>query len=167
MLDIKFIRSNPEKVKKSLKDRNKENLVDISEVLSLDKEQSKLENQLQNLYTQRNIAAKTHNQEEWRLVKYKIKELENYKKTVSEKLLELLLKIPNIPMDDVPTWKDESENLVLKREWEVPHFSFTPKSHDVLWKNLWIINTERSSDVAWARFNYLIWDGALLEKSSR
>ncbi len=165
MLDIKIIRANPEKVKKSLRDRNKENLVDISEVLSLDKEQSKLENQLQDLYAKRKIAAKTRDQEKWKLIKNEIKELENYKETVSKKLLELLLKIPNIPMDDVPIWKDENENLVLKREWEIPHFSFTPKSHDVLWKDLWIINTERSSDVAWSRFNYLIWDGALLEKA--
>jgi seryl-tRNA synthetase len=63
MLDIKIIRANPEKVKKSLRDRNKENLVDISEVLSLDKEQSKLENQLQDLYAKRKIAAKTRDQE--------------------------------------------------------------------------------------------------------
>ena len=165
MLDINFIRNNPEKVRESLKNRNKENLVDIYEVLSLDNEQTVLERKLQNLYNQRNNAAKSRNIEEWKIIKTEIKELENQKEIISKKLLELLLKIPNIPMDDVPIWKDENENKILKRVWEIPQFSFTPKPHEVLGKELWIINTEKASDVAWSRFNYLIWDGALLEKS--
>ena len=64
MLDINFIRNNPEKIKESLKNRNKEHLVDISEVLSLDKEHAVLERKLQNLYNQRNNAAKNRNIEE-------------------------------------------------------------------------------------------------------
>jgi seryl-tRNA synthetase len=78
-------------------------------------------------------------------------------------LMNLLLKVPNIPFEDVPIWKDETENVILQKIWEIPEFDFKPKAHEEIWKNLGIINTERATEVAWSRFNYLIWDWAMLE----
>lgn len=163
MLDLKFIRENPKLVQKAIEDKRKTTQVNVCDILRLDEEKLVLEKELQWLYQERNKSAKERDIEKWASVKIAISNLEPEVKKISEELMNLLLKVPNIPFDDVPVWKDETENVILKKDWEIPEFDFKPKSHEDIWKNLGIINTERATEVAWSRFNYLIWDWAMLE----
>lgn len=163
MLDLNFIRKNPEIVQSAIVNKKRNKGLDIYDILKLDQEKIKLDQQLQVLYQQRNQYAKKKNIEKWSEIKADISKLEPQVKEISRQLTELLLRVPNIPLEDVPVWKDESENIILKTVWDAPDFDFQPKSHEEIWKNLGIINTEKASEVAWSRFNYLVGDGAMLE----
>jgi seryl-tRNA synthetase len=161
MLDIKFIRENPEKIKEGAK--NKGVNVDVDEILQLDKEVSVLLTARQKLQEERNRAAKEKDIEKGKKIKTELEELEDEFGPLSTKLEELLLQIPNLPKDDVKVGKDESENEIIKTVGKVPEFDFTPKDHLDLGEALDIIDVQRASKASGARFYYLKNEGALLE----
>lgn len=163
MLDINFIRNNPDVVQSAIQNKKKSTVLDVKQILELDKQKMDLEKDLQDLYNKRNIYAKEQNKEKWGEVKSSIMQLEPKLREISKRLLDLLLQVPNIPAEYVPIGKDESENKVLKTVGRIPKFNFDPKSHEEIGKALGIINTEKAADVVWSRFNYLIGDWALLE----
>ncbi|MEX1063776.1 MAG: serine--tRNA ligase, partial [Candidatus Paceibacterota bacterium] len=74
-----------------------------------------------------------------------------------------MYKVPNIPTEDVPVGKDESDNKVLRQVGKKPNFSFKPKEHWELGKSLDVIDNERAARVSGARFTYLKRELALLE----
>ena len=161
MLDIKFIRENPEKVKEGAKNKGVE--TNIDEILQLDKEVSVLLTARQKLQEERNRAAKEKDIEKGKKIKTELEELEDEFGPLSTKLEELLLQIPNLPKDDVKVGKDESENEIIKTVGKVPEFDFTPKDHLDLGEALDIIDVQRASKASGARFYYLKNEGALLE----
>lgn len=161
MLDIKFIRENPGKVKEGAK--NKGINVNVDEILQIDKEVSVLLTARQKLQEERNIAAKEKDIEKGKKIKIELEELEDEFAPLSAKLEELLLQIPNLPKDDVKVGKDESENEVIKKVGKPTKFDFTPKDHLDLGEALDIIDVQRASKASGARFYYLKNEGALLE----
>ncbi len=160
MLDIKFIRENPEKVKKACTDKNI--LVDVDKFLELDKQARALQVEIENLRAERNKLTKD-DIERGRELKEKLKGLEESFTGVDKERYALYRKIPNIPFDDVPVGKNDSENVVLRQVGKLPKFNFTPKEHWQIGQDLDIIDLERASKIAGSRFYFLKNEAAMLE----
>lgn len=162
MLDITFIRENPDLVRAALKNKNREG-VDLDRLLQLADERKKLAGAVTDINRKRNEAAAARDAEAGKQLKEDLRVAEEQYQAAEKELLALLIKIPNIPSADTPIGPDESGNQVI-REWgEKPQFSFTPKEHWELGKELGIIDTEKASEVSGARFAYLKGDLVLLE----
>ncbi len=165
MLDIKFIRENPELIVKKAKDKGIE--VNIEHVLELDNKVRGLDTMVQSLREQRNRAAKDKNIQKGKEIKIKLEQHEHALNAVREELNIYLLKIPNIAKDDVKVGKDEKNNEVIKKVGNPTKFDFKPKDHLFLGENLDIIDVTRASKISGARFYYLKNDGVLLEFALR
>ena len=160
MVDIKYIRENPEKVKEACKAKQVE--CDIDNILKLDEERRALLKEVEELKAQQNKLGKD-GIEEGKKLKEQIKEREPQLKKVEENLDAALLEVPNIPLDDVPRGKDESENQVIKK-WGAPaKFDFKPKDHVALGESLGIIDIESAAKITGSRFAYLKGDAVFLE----
>lgn len=162
MLDIKFIRENPDVVRAAIKNKKSEP-VDLDALFKLADERKALAQKIDEINRQRNEAQKTRDIEAGKKLKTELEELEGKKVVLDKKYVATMIKLPNIPTADTPIGKDETENKVT-REWgEKPEFAFVPKDHAMLGKELGIINSEKAAEVSGARFNYLIGDLVLLE----
>ena len=159
MLDIKYIRENPEKVKEGCIKRGME--CDVSRVLELDEKRKELLQKIEGLKAQQNKLGK-EDIEEAKKLKEEIKKLEPQMEEVGGGLHSLLSLLPNIPQDDVPVG-DASKNMVLRQVGKPPKFSFEPKDHLFLGEELDVIDVQRASKVSGSRFGYLKGDLALLE----
>lgn len=175
MLDIKLIRSNPEKVKEALKKRREE--INIEEILTLDQKRRELLLEAGTLKEKRNTVSeeigklkreKKDAQEKilaMKEVSIKIKELDTQVKEVEEEISKILLEIPNIPHESVPVGKDEKDNIEIRRWGEFPKFDFTPLPHWDIGEALDILDFEQGAKVASARFTVLKGMGAQLERA--
>ena len=163
MLDIKFIRENPELIKDAC--RRKNSSVDIDALLKLDGDRRGLQARLEVLNRERNEAAKAKDIERGKAVKAQVGEIEDQLKVIDAELTPLLLKVPNLQSDDTPTGHDDSENVVLRKVGTPRDFGFTPKDHIALGEALGIIDAEKASEVAGARFVYLKGDLVLLQNA--
>ena len=159
MLDIKFIRENPEVVKEGAKKKYVD--VDIQKILELDKRKRELLQQIEGLKAQQNKLGKD-DIEEARSLKAEIKELEPKLEEVEGGLKSMLTQLPNLPFDDVPVG-DESANVVLRQVGKIPQFDFEPKDHLDLGEALNIIDVKRAVKLSGARFGYLKREAALME----
>lgn len=161
MLDIQFIRDNPELV--ATKSRQKGYEVNIHELLDLDAQRRTRVTQIEELRARRNAqAAELKNQrpsEEQitagRQLKEELAQLETDLKVIEEKYDALLKAVPNMPLDDVPIGTSEDENQVVKQVGVKREFDFTPKSHWELAEAKDLIDKERAAKVAGSRFAYL------------
>jgi len=162
MLDIKFIRENPEKVKKAA--QQKGIAVDVDKLLELDAKRRQYLTNSEGLRAQQKKLGKDQIQEAKHL-KEKIKEIEPELATVEKTIAELIIDIPNIPFDDVPVGKDYSENVVLRKEGKLPKFDFAPKEHFEIGEALDIIDLERAAKVAGSRFYFLKKEAVSLENA--
>jgi seryl-tRNA synthetase len=166
MLDVNFIRENPQKVKEACE--KKQTKVDVDKVLELDKKKRGLMTEMENLKAEQNKISrggKDNNVliEQAKEIKGKIKEMEPELEKGEQELKVLLLQLPNIPFDDVPVGKDDSSNVVMRQVGKKPKFSFTTKDYMQLGKDLDLIDTERAGKVAGSRFGYLKNELPLLE----
>ena len=159
MLDLKYIRENPEKVKEAC--RAKQVDCDINRILSLDMERKAFATNIDNLREKKNLLTPGQ-AEEGRGLKVRLKELEPELAVVEKELNKLLYQLPNMPFDDVPVG-DESKNIVLRQIGKQPEFSFEVKDHLELGEQLDVIDVERASKVAGSRFGYLKGDLVSLE----
>ena len=168
MLDINFIRQNPQKVKEACEKKNVK--CDVDAVLSLDKEKRELMTKSENLKSQQNKLGKSFssaqdnkNIEEAKRLKTEFKEIEPQLKEVEEKLNTLLLQLPNIPFDDVPVGKDDSGNVIVRQIGKQPKFGFQAKDYMEIGQDLDLIDTERAGKVSGSRFGYIKNELVLLE----
>ncbi|OGH17759.1 MAG: serine--tRNA ligase [Candidatus Levybacteria bacterium RIFCSPHIGHO2_01_FULL_40_15b] len=161
MLDIKFIRENPDKVRAGAKSKNIE--INIDEILKLDEEVRIISRTLQELYTQKNRAAKERDVEGGREIKTEVDSSEDKLRKIKEKLGELLYAIPNLPAPDVKIGKGESQNEVIRKHGTPRKFDFEPRDHVEIGEILDIIDIERAAKVSGTRFAYLKNEGVLLE----
>lgn len=161
MIDVKFIRENPDKVQKAAKNKNIE--VDINHILEIDAKYRELSNEVQLLREERNKYAKEQNIEKGKEIKTKLEILEKALSAVEIELKEWLYKIPNPAKDDVKVGKDESVNEVIKTHGKPQDFPFVSKDHLDLGEALDIIDVKRAAKVSGARFAYLKNDAVLLE----
>jgi len=167
VLDINFIRENPQKVKEACKNKNVN--VDVDRVLMLDKSKRELMTQMETLKAEQNKISRggADNQAifaQAKEIKEKIKAMSPELEKTDEELKKLLLQLPNIPFDDVPVGKDDSENVVLKKVGRPAMQIFhKPKDYMELGADLDLIDTERAGKVAGSRFGYIKGKLALLE----
>ncbi|MBI2055417.1 MAG: serine--tRNA ligase, partial [Candidatus Sungbacteria bacterium] len=171
MLDIKFIRDNPDKVKEGLKKKGVD--FDLDHLLAVDEKRRAKIKEVDDLRSEQNAAsdeiAKLAGEERAQKIaaaqglKTGLSDSELELKALEEEFNQLINQIPNLPDDDVPVGRDESANQVVRRWGNVPQFSFEPKDHVALGEALDVIDTERASRVAGARFSYFKGEAALLE----
>lgn len=161
MIDIKFLRENPEKVKSGAKAKNID--IDIEKIIELDDKFRNVNVEVQNLRAERNIAAKERNIDKGKEIKAQLDGLEAELSTLQKQLEELTSQIPALPKDDVKVGRNDTENDVIKTVGEIPKFDFKPKDHLELGELLEIVDVERAAKVSGARFAYLKNEGAILE----
>ena len=168
MLDMKFVRENPDLVRKSLERRGDLDKVQwLDQLLEDDRNWRSLQTEANNLRNKRNRLteeiAKLRRQGEdaSKLVKEaeqipdQIKQLENRTGEMERKITDTLMNLPNILHETVPFGKDENDNVEVKR-WGAPaQFDFKPLDHIDLAARLQLVDLERAAKVAGARFYYL------------
>lgn len=171
MLDIHFIRENADLVKEGARKKRVE--VDIDRLLAVDEERKALRQELDEKRAEQNRASAlislAKDEERAKLIesmqhlKQGMQELEERFKTATEEWTKLMLAVPNLPSPDTPEGPDESGNQAIRTWGEPPAFSFAPKAHWDLGKDLDLIDTEKAGEVSGARFAYLKGDLVLLQ----
>ncbi|MDD5147065.1 MAG: serine--tRNA ligase [Candidatus Daviesbacteria bacterium] len=159
MLDINYIRDNLEKVKKSIEARKAD--VDLDKLLKFDNERRELITKVDELRAKRNEAAKARDKGLGLRVKGELQELEKKLAEIERQYQDLMLQVPNVLIDEVPIG-DATKNKIIRKEGELPKFSFKPKDHITLGKLLNIIDFERGVKVGGFRGYFLKNEGARL-----
>jgi len=165
MIDIQYIRDNAHRVKTAAKQKNRE--VDIDKLLALDVSMRELMVKAQNLREERNKASEgkkpTPEQiQRGKELKDELKQIEEKLLTVETEFKELMLYVPNVPLDEVPIGSDETGNREIKKWGEPRKFDFEPKDHVALGTELDLLDLERGSKISGFRGYFLKNDAALL-----
>ncbi len=178
MLDIKFVRENPDLVDESCASRQNAHW-DRERFFELDEERRATIVEVEGLQAERNAASKKIGQlmregkrEEAEAAKAqvasnkdRIAELDTRRSEIEQELFDLVAGIPNIPDESVPYGADDSDNPEVRR-WGTPReFDFEPKAHWDLGPELGIIDFERGVKIAGSRFYVLGGMGARLERA--
>lgn len=175
MLNQKFIRENREAVEDALKKRNSD--LSLLEFLQSEQKKRDLLKEVEELRNRRNVVSEEigkYKKEkkdaveliaEMKEVADKIKSIETELRDIDEKMTSVALEIPNIPHESVPVGKDEEDNVEIRRWGEPRDFDFTPLNHWDIAETLDIIDFNRASKIAGARFSLLKDAGAKLERS--
>jgi seryl-tRNA synthetase len=161
MLDIQFIRDNPDLV--SEKSTQKGYPVDIPQLLELDGRRKTRITQIDELRRRRNEQAASAkgtrpNEEQLaagRQLKEELSGLETELKEIDELYDALLKAVPNMPLDDVPVGATEDENVIAKEVGDKKEYDFTPKQHHEIAEPLDLIDKERAAKISGSRFAYL------------
>ena len=167
MLDLKFIRENPEIVRQAMANRQ-EKSSPLDEILRLDTERRQKMTELEDLRRNRKQASKERQAdaaEEGRALRTKIHDLEETMKIMDVKLNDLLLQMPNIPGPQVPVGKDSGENVIVRTWGEPKKLAFPAKPHWELGESLGIIDFERGVKLSGTRFYILRGLGARLQRA--
>lgn len=175
MLDIKYVRQNPDKVREALENRRA--TADLDKFLKLDEERRNLLFEVEKLKSERNktseeIAKKKKAGEavdqiiaRMKEVSQKIKEMDEQINQVEAELENILLTIPNIPDDSVPIGQSDEDNVEVRRWQEPTKFDFTPKPHWEIGVDLDILDFERAAKITGSRFTVYKGAGARLERA--
>lgn len=163
MLDVQFIRDNPDIVRAAMKNKNKEGVVDLDRVIALADERKKLAGEISEINRKRGVAQEARDAEAGKSLKEELRATEEKYAEAEKELVALLVQIPNIPSADTPVGPDESGNQVVRQWGEKPQFSFTPKAHWDLGRELGLIDNEKAAEISGARFTFLKGDLALMQ----
>jgi len=177
MLDMKWIRENPEALDKALAARGAAPRAAF--LLELDEKRRTHIVELQEMQTRRNQISKEIGQAmgkgdapradvlkaEMGELKDAVNAAEEENRRLSAAFTEALAELPNIPADDVPFGKDEKDNVEQHRFGEPPIFDFKPKEHFELGEALGMMNFDRAAKLSGARFTVLSGRLAQLERA--
>lgn len=161
MIDITFIRENPDLVTTAAKNKNVS--VDINRLLELDEQRRSQIASIEDVRAKRNelsASAKGQRPTDEQIaagskLKDELAKLEVDFDKVDSEYQQLLLSVPNIPTSDTPVGKSEDENVVIKTVGNKPEFDFVPKTHaEIAELHDWI-DKPRAAKVAGSRFLYL------------
>jgi seryl-tRNA synthetase len=173
MLDLKTIRSDPERVKAALARRGAAERVD--ELLALDARRRELLPEVENAQAERKTLSRQigerkqagEDAEELMATVQGLKErIESAKAELEEveaKLGELALTLPNIPDPEAPEGMTEDDAVVVREVGERPEFDFEPRDHLEIATGLGLIEMEKAAELSGSRFAYLKGDLVLLE----
>jgi seryl-tRNA synthetase len=181
LLDIKWIRENPEAFVEGLESRKTgpEARQLLNQILKLDEERRGTIQKLQGLQARRNAASKEVGQakaakdeasavrlmDEVAAIKGAIQLDELTAGRLDSELFELLSRLPNLPLDDVPIGLDETANAVLREVGTPPKFDFAPKQHFELGEALGLMDFEIAAKLSGSRFVVLKGALARLERA--
>ena len=178
MLDIKFVRENPDVVDKACESRQNAHW-DREKFFELDEERRSVIVEVERLQAERNAVSKEIGQlmregkrDEAEAAKARvaankerIAELDDKRDKVEQELFDLVAAIPNIPHESVPYGRDDSDNPEVRR-WGTPReFDFEAKAHWDLGPDLGIIDFDRGVKIAGARFYALGGLGSRMERA--
>ncbi len=175
MLDLKFIRDNPDKVKTAIKNRGLS--LEIEPLLKLDKERRELLLEYESLRGQQNKASEKIAQlkrekkdatsllEEMKIVSQKIEEIDHKVGEIDVNVSIILVNIPNIQDKSVPVGTSAEANKQVKRWGDLKKFDFKPRSHIELGEKLDILDFPRSAKISGAGFCLFKGAGARLERA--
>jgi seryl-tRNA synthetase len=165
MLDLRFIRENPELVRQALVNRH--DSAPLDEILRLDTQRRQKIGELDSLRQERKNVSREreHAAERGRTLRDRVRDLEEELRVLEEKLGELLLQVPNMPQPDVPVGKDSSDNIVLRSWGEPKKFDFEAAPHWQLGERLGIIDFDRGVKLSGTRFYVLNGLGARLQRA--
>lgn len=178
MLDIKFVRENPDLVDKSCESRQNAHW-DREKFFELDEERRNVIAEVESLQAERNAVSKQIGllmregkkeeaeaaKEQVAANKDRIAELDQRRGEVEEELTALVAAIPNIPDASVPYGKDDSDNPEVRKWGEPTQFDFEPKAHWDLGPELGMIDFDRGVKLAGTRFYLLGGMGARMERA--
>lgn len=171
MLDIKQIREDPERIKAACADKN-EKSADIDAIVDLDARRRKLQNELDNLLAERKTVSKEVGMrrkagDPSEDLEARSKEIgqgigkhEADLREVTEQLNAKLLWVPNVPDDDVPRGKDESDNEILRTWGEPRELDFESRDHLALGEHLELFEAEGGRGVKVTGSNFVVFKGA-------
>lgn len=175
MLDIRRIRNNPQEVIKALEKR--QGNFPIDQVLALDEKRRNLLTKVEEMKSKQNSVSKeipklkkegkdiSHLLNDMKELSDSIKELDEQVKEIDLELRDVLLHIPNTPHESVVEGKSDEDNIEIRKWKEPTEFSFEPKAHWDIGTDLDILDFERASKLAGARFSLFKGMGALLERA--
>jgi seryl-tRNA synthetase len=175
MLDLKFIRENPELVKKAVADKAEKS--DIDAILRLDLKRRELIGEKEKLEAEKNKASKeiasakkegrqaVEHIEQMRKVGQNIGELSSDLKNVENELNAALLTVPNIPHSDVPVGGDEKDNLLIRNVGEKKKLDFKVRPHWEIGEIIGALDIARGVKVSGSGFYLLTGVGAKLERA--
>ena len=175
MLDIKFIRSNPDEVKDALRKRRSK--LDLGEFLAIDQKRRDLLLETEELKARRNQASgemarlkkSGENAEsllaEMGVVSARVKALDEELKTIDQQTSEWVMSIPNVPHASVPEGVDEADNREVRTWGGKPSLNFPPKEHWELGTALGGLDFETAAKITGSRFVILKGWAAKLERA--
>ena len=165
MLDPKLIRDQPEKVRKMIRDRAVK--FDFDNMIELDKKRRDLIKETDELRKKRNqmsisiAKAKKSNEDistllnDMEKISKDLDDLEQSQKSIQSSYTTLAFSIPNMIHESVPIGPDESSNLEIRKWGAIPNFDFDVKGHEEIAEKLDLLDIQRASKTAGARFYYL------------
>ena len=177
MLDIKVVRTEPERVKEAMRSRNKNMDAEVDRVLAIDAQRRALSAQADERKAEQNQASKTIPQikkeggditvimERMKRLSEEVKGLDGQIAALETEQRTILLSIPNIPHESVPYGKDDKENQDMRHWGEPTSFEFEPQPHWDLGARLGILDPETAAKVTGARFHFYKGLGARLERA--
>jgi seryl-tRNA synthetase len=178
MLDIKEFRTNPERIKNALLGRSASFDVSVvDEIVALDEKRRGILVKVEELKNKRNTDSAqvpklkkegldvTSIMAEMKKIGEDIRALDAEVTEIDAKVKDLILRIPNLPNEKVPDGKSDADNFELRKWGEPTKFDFEPKAHWDLGTDLNILDFERASKIAGARFTVYRGLGARLERA--
>ena len=166
MHNIKDIRNNFEDFKRSIKDRNFD--VNLDDIVELDKENRNLIQDKEKHEMEKKSISKSKNESLFaksKEISIEIEELSKKQKIVKDKLDNILNSIPNIPLKDVPSGKDENDNKEVIKVGNIQKFNFKPKSHYEIGEKLNMLDFELATKTTGSRFVFVKDKLATLERA--
>ena len=166
MHNIKDIRNDLEAFKEALNKRFVN--IDLNKILSLDENNRKHIQEREALEREKKDISKSKDKslfENSKNISKKIDKINKIQTDVKKELEIILSSIPNIPYSDVPIGKDESSNKEILQSGVIPKFTFKPKSHYELGKNLDMLDFDLATKTTGSRFVFVKDKLALLERA--
>lgn len=170
MLDIDFVRKNPDIVKKAITD--KDIALDLDDFLALDDKRRQIIKNIDDLRRRQNEfngkivnlqgTEKQNALDDIKSVSLNLKESEKELRVIEEKWGDMYALVPNIASNDTPVGVDETANVEIEKWGDVPKFDFEAKSHIQLGCDLDIIDLEKGVNTSGFRGYYLKNEGAVL-----
>ncbi len=175
MLDLKFIRENPQAVKENIKKKFQDDkIIYVDKIIEADKARRELMQKSQKLRHERNKVNQEINKakkegkgvtellKKAKAIPQEIKDLEDKEKILSDEIRECLFKIPNMIHESVPIGKDDTENVERRKIGEPKEFDFEIKNHAELAEELGCADFDTAVEISGKGFYILKGDLALL-----
>ena len=175
MLDIKFVRENLEKVEQAVSSRGAD--ADFKAFSEDEKKRREILQKIEKMRNERNTVSDKIARmkkagedaqpviDEMKGLSAAIKELDGELSGIEDRVYDFLISLPNVPHPDVPDGKDEEDNALVKEIGTVPDFDFEIKPHWELGEALGILDFQRASKIAGARFPLYMGQGARMERA--
>ncbi len=175
MLDIKYIRENPEKVREAL--NRKKDKFDLDGLLEADSRRREALYEVEQLKNRQNVVSKeipkmkasgqdvSKIMKEMKGLSEEIKKYDEHVKELEQKIEYFILRIPNVPHESVPDGETDADNMEIRKWGQPKQFDFEPKAHWEIGENLDILDFEKAAKVTGSRFTFLKGLGARLERA--